>query len=100
MHARAGPTLRTAVWLTRPHMMQALVRAITTDLSPHTHTPQPHSVLSCMSCSPCLALVVQTQGEGLSRKERMMRALGLNTKTDAELAEEVQQLQDDFDDDD
>jgi phage terminase small subunit len=40
------------------------------------------------------------QGDGLSRKERMMRQLGLRPVTDEELAEEVQQLQDDFDDDD
>lgn len=36
----------------------------------------------------------------MSRKERMMRQLGLRTLTDAELADEVAQLQDSSDDDD
>lgn len=47
----------------------------------------------------CVSLVC-TQHAGLSRKERMMRQLGLKDLTAEELAQEVQQLQDDWDDDD
>lgn len=36
----------------------------------------------------------------MSRKERMMRQLGLKSRTDEELAEDLQMLQDDMDDDD
>lgn len=51
----------------------------------------PVCLCACLSC---------TQHGGLSRKERMMRQLGLKDLTAEELAQEVQQLQDDWDDDD
>jgi hypothetical protein len=58
----------------------------------------------CPCCCPATAaaapFLLQHGGDTMSRKERMMRQLGLKSRTDEELAEDLQMLQDDMDDDD
>lgn len=59
-----------------------------------------HSAASAHHLPPLLPCCQAGGDASLSRKERMMRQLGLASKTEQELAEEVAQLQDDWDDDD
>jgi hypothetical protein len=61
----------------------------------------PVCLLACLPECVCLCVsLLWLQHGGLSRKERMMRQLGLKEQTAEELAQEVQQLQDDWEDDD